>query len=82
MRLGLAVTRRRVAYNKQTQDAQAKGKSNCPLCAVGKNAKEGRIYKLDEIYANRVYPSSKRRVSAPKNCQMPCTTHDRAKRNG
>src|SRR5690606_23189912 len=28
---------KRVAYNKQTQDAQAKGKSNCPLCAVGDN---------------------------------------------
>lgn len=72
---------KRVAYNKQTQDAQAKGKSNCPLCAVGENANKGRIYKLDEMDADHVSAWSKGGDSSAKNCQMLCTTHNRAKGN-
>jgi hypothetical protein len=72
---------KRVAYNKQTQDAQAKGKSNCPLCAVGENANKARIYKLDEMDADHVSAWSKGGDSSAKNCQMLCTTHNRAKGN-
>ena len=72
---------KRVAYNKQTQDAQAKGKSNCPLCAVGENANKGRIYKLDEMDADHVSAWSKGGDSSAKNCQMLCATHNRAKGN-
>ena len=72
---------KRVKYNKQTQAAQAKGKSNCPLCAVGDNANKGRIYKLDEMDADHVSAWSKSGDSSPKNCQMLCITHNRAKGN-
>jgi hypothetical protein len=72
---------KRVAYNKQTQDAQAKGKSNCPLCSVGGNANKSRIYKLDEMDADHVSAWSKGGDSSAKNCQMLCTTHNRAKGN-
>lgn len=72
---------KRVAYNKQTQGAQARGKSNCPLCAVGENANKGRIYKLDEMDADHVSAWSKAGDSSAKNCQMLCITHNRAKGN-
>lgn len=72
---------KKVAYNKQTQEAQTKGKSNCPLCAVGENANKGRIYKLDEMDADHVSAWSKGGDSSAKNCQMLCTTHNRAKGN-
>ncbi len=72
---------KRVAYNKQTQDAQAKGKSNCPVCAVGDNANKSRTYKLDEMDADHVAAWSKGGDSSAKNCQMLCATHNRAKGN-
>ncbi len=72
---------KRVTYNKQTQDAQARGKSNCPLCAVGENANKGRIYKLGEMDADHVSAWSKGGDSSAKNCQMLCITHNRAKGN-
>lgn len=72
---------KRVAYNKQTHDAQAKDKSNCPLCAVGDNANKARIYKLEEMDADHVSAWSKGGDSSAKNCQMLCTTHNRAKGN-
>lgn len=72
---------KRVAYNKQTQDAQVKNKSNCPLCAAGDNANKARIYKLDEMDADHVSAWSKGGDSSAKNCQMLCTTHNRAKGN-
>jgi hypothetical protein len=72
---------KRVAYNKQTQVAQAKHQSNCPLCAVGENTNKGRIYKLDEMDADHVSAWSKGGDSSAKNCQLLCTTHNRAKGN-
>lgn len=72
---------KKAAFNKQTQDAQAKGKSNCPLCAVGENANKSRIYKLDEMDADHVAAWSKGGDSSAKNCEMLCATHNRAKGN-
>ncbi|MGI6495399.1 MAG: HNH endonuclease family protein [Kiritimatiellia bacterium] len=72
---------KRVTYNKQTQAAKAKSKSNCPLCAVGENANQGRIYRLDEMDADHVTAWSKGGDSSAKNCQMLCITHNRAKGN-
>lgn len=72
---------KRVAYNKQTQEAQAKGKSNCPLCALGENANKSKIYELKEMDADHVSAWSKGGDSSDKNCQMLCITHNRAKGN-
>lgn len=72
---------KRVAYDKQKQAAEAKGESNCPLCAMGHNANKSRIYKFDEMDADHVAAWSKGGESSAKNCQMLCITHNRAKGN-
>jgi Protein of unknown function DUF262/HNH endonuclease len=72
---------KRVAYAKQTQAATDKGESNCPLCAIGHNASKSRIYKFEEMDADHVAAWSKGGESSIKNCQMLCTTHNRAKGN-
>ncbi len=71
----------RAAYAKQTQAADDKGKSNCPLCAIGDNANKSRIYKFDEMDADHVSAWSKGGDSSAKNCEMLCSTHNRAKGN-
>ncbi len=71
----------RAAYAKQTQAAEAKGESNCPLCAVGHDANKARIYKFDEMDADHVTAWSKGGASLARNCQMLCATHNRAKGN-
>jgi len=72
---------KRVAYTKQTQAVKGKNKSNCPLCAVGDNANKARIYDLDEMDADHVAAWSKGGDSSANNCQMLCSTHNRAKGN-
>jgi HNH endonuclease len=71
----------RTAYAKQTEAVEAKGKSNCPLCAVGHGANKARIYKFEEMEADHVAAWSKGGDSSTKNCQMLCITHNRAKGN-
>ena len=68
-------------YAKQTQAVKGKGKSNCPLCAIGHDANKARIYDLDEMDADHVSAWSKGGDSTAKNCQMLCITHNRAKGN-
>lgn len=75
------VKTRKVTHTEQTQDAQAKNKSNCPLCAMGDNANKSRIYKFDEMDADHVSAWSKGGDSSTKKCQMLCVTHNRAKGN-
>lgn len=72
---------KKVVYNRQTQEAKVNGESNCPLCSVGANANKTRIYKLDEMDADHVSAWSNGGDSSPENCQMLCTTHNRAKGN-
>jgi 5-methylcytosine-specific restriction endonuclease McrA len=72
---------KRAAYARQTEAAQRKGVSNCPLCAVGHSANKSRIYKFDEMDADHVAAWSKGGESSAKNCQMLCVTHNRAKGN-
>lgn len=68
-------------YAKQTQDAEKKAISNCPLCAIGNNANKSKIWKLNEMDADHVAAWSKGGATDTKNCQMLCTTHNRAKGN-
>lgn len=72
---------KRAAYAKQTQAAEGKGESNCPLCAVGHDANKSRIYKFAEMDADHVTAWSKGGGSSADNCQMLCSTHNRAKGN-
>jgi 5-methylcytosine-specific restriction endonuclease McrA len=68
-------------YTSQTKKAGAKGKSNCPLCAIGHDANKSKLWKLDEMDADHVAAWSKGGKTASKNCQMLCITHNRAKGN-
>ena len=71
----------RLVYNQQTEDAKAKGISNCPYCAIGHDASRSRIYKLNEMDADHVTAWSKGGSTDISNCQMLCKTHNRAKGN-
>jgi len=70
-----------VAYQQQTQKAQANVVSNCPLCAVGDNSNRQRIYTRDEMDADHVTAWSKQGPTELANCEMLCATHNRAKGN-
>jgi 5-methylcytosine-specific restriction endonuclease McrA len=68
-------------YASQTKKAQADGKSNCPLCALGHDVNKSKIWKLTEMDADHVAAWSKGGATVAKNCQMLCKTHNRAKGN-
>jgi len=68
-------------YAAQTSDAQAKGISNCPLCAAGHSVNKSKIWRLAEMDADHVTAWSKGGGSSAQNCQMLCSTHNRAKGN-
>lgn len=72
---------KQAAYQRQTTKAEAEGVSNCPLCAIGDNANKTRIYKLGEMDADHVAAWSHGGETTLANCEMLCTTHNRAKGN-
>ncbi len=72
---------KRSVYTKQTQEAETKNVSNCPLCAIGHDANKTKIWKLTEMDADHVAAWSKGGATDAKNCQMLCKTHNRAKGN-
>lgn len=72
---------KRAAYKRQTEQAEKKGISNCPLCALGDNANRTRIYKLSEMDADHVTAWSKGGATNIENCEMLCKTHNRSKGN-
>lgn len=71
----------KAVYRKQTAEAEALGKSNCPLCAIGHDANAHRIYKESEMDADHVTAWSRGGATDEANCQMLCKTHNRAKGN-
>lgn len=72
---------KRTVYEKQTADAQARGVSNCPLCAIGSDSNKRRIYKQKEMDADHVTAWSNGGATDISNCTMLCATHNRAKGN-
>lgn len=72
---------KKTAYAQQTQAAQAAGTSNCPLCAVGSNANQTKIWKQAEMDADHVAAWSKGGTTTIANCEMLCLTHNRSKGN-
>lgn len=71
----------RKAYQRQTEEAKAKGVSNCPLCAVGHEANQRRIWDIKDMDADHVSAWSKGGATTLDNCQMLCKTHNRSKGN-
>ncbi len=72
---------KKTVYTTQTAEAEKKGKSNCPLCALGHDANKAKIWSLSDMDADHVSAWSKGGKSDIKNCQMLCKTHNRAKGN-
>ncbi len=72
---------KKTVYAKQTKQAQEKGISNCPLCALGNDNNKNRIWQLKEMDADHVTAWSKGGATDISNCQMLCKTHNRAKGN-
>jgi len=68
-------------YATQTKKAEAKGKSNCPHCAIGHDVNKTKIWKLSEMDADHVTAWSKGGKTISQNCEMLCKTHNRAKGN-
>ena len=68
-------------YARQTAEAEKRGVSNCPLCAVGHEASAKRVWKIGEMDADHVTAWSKGGATDISNCQMLCKTHNRAKGN-
>ncbi len=72
---------KKAVYATQTKDAMASGKSNCPLCALGRGNNSTRIYKMGEMDADHVTAWSRGGSTDISNCQMLCKTHNQAKGN-
>jgi 5-methylcytosine-specific restriction endonuclease McrA len=72
---------KRGVYAKQTEQAEKKKISNCPLCAIGNDVNNKKIWKLAEMEADHVTAWSKGGTTDIKNCQILCKTHNRAKGN-
>lgn len=72
---------KRKMYDIQTKDAEERGVSNCPLCALGHDSNRTRIWKLKEMEADHVTPWSRGGATNLENCQMLCVTHNRSKGN-
>lgn len=72
---------KKVAYEKQTAAAKAKGVSNCSYCAIGHDANKTKIWDYDEMDADHVTAWSKGGATSAENCEMLCKSHNRAKGN-
>ena len=68
-------------YKTQTNKAESKKESNCPLCAIGHDANANKIWKIEDMDADHVTAWSKSGATDAKNCQMLCKSHNRAKGN-
>lgn len=72
---------KKIVYIAQTKEAETKGESNCPLCAVGHDNNARRIYRFNEMDADHVTAWSRGGATDASNCQMLCKTHNKAKGN-
>lgn len=72
---------KKIVYKQQTAKAKADGKSNCPLCSLGNDNNNRKIWDLKDMDADHVTAWSKGGTTDIRNCQMLCKTHNRAKGN-
>lgn len=72
---------KRTVFVQQTEAADKKGVSNCPLCALGHESTRLKKWSLSEMDADHVSAWSKGGSTSIKNCQMLCKTHNRSKGN-
>ena len=72
---------KRLAYARQTAEAEASGRSNCPMCALGHKKNSARIWKPTEMDADHVTAWSRGGDTSLDNCQLLCKAHNRSKGN-
>lgn len=72
---------KKTVYEKQTQGAEKKGVSNCPLCLLGNDNNKTKIWGFNEMDADHVTAWSKGGSTDISNCQMLCKTHNKVKGN-
>lgn len=72
---------KKIVYTKQTSEAEEKGISNCPLCALGHDSNKSKIWKIADMDADHVTAWSIGGATDINNCQILCKTHNRAKGN-
>ena len=72
---------KKTVYAKQTSEAEAEGKSNCPFCAISDTSNKTKIWRIDEMDADHVTAWSNGGSTDINNCQMLCKTHNRIKGN-
>ena len=72
---------KKTVYDSQTLKAQKEGVSNCPLCAVGHEGRNKKIWSYAEMEADHVEAWTKGGSTEIENCQMLCKTHNKAKGN-
>ncbi|MDH6409653.1 hypothetical protein M2113_000614 [Aurantimicrobium minutum] len=72
---------KKATYARQTKDAEAKGISNCSICATGHEANKDKIWAISDMDADHVTAWSKGGSTDPSNCEMLCKTHNRSKGN-
>lgn len=72
---------KRSVYEKQTKEANEKGESNCPLCALGGNNNANKIWQYKEMDADHVTAWSNGGKTDIDNCQMLCKSHNCSKGN-
>ncbi len=68
-------------YRKQTEEAEQKHISNCPLCTISNSTNKNKIWKLSEMEADHVTARKNGGKTDINNCQMLCITHNRSKGN-
>ncbi|MFA7681570.1 MAG: DUF262 domain-containing protein [Candidatus Peribacteraceae bacterium] len=68
-------------YKTQTKEAETKGKSNCPDCAMGHDVNKSKIWGISEMEADHVKAWTNGGGTIAKNCEMLCIRHNRAKGN-
>lgn len=68
-------------YQKQTNEAKEKGKSNCPLCCLGNEIEKVKIWAEKDMDTDHITAWSKGGETIIDNCQMLCKIHNRSKGN-
>jgi hypothetical protein len=72
---------KKTVYARQTDEAKAKGISNCSYCAIGHDANRTKIWQFSDMDADHVSAWSKGGATDISNCEMLCKPHNRAKGN-
>lgn len=72
---------KKAVYAQQTDEAIAKGVSNCSYCAIGHDANKDKIWSIGDMDADHVSAWSKGGSTEKDNCEMLCKPHNRAKGN-